>query len=163
MKPSDSDHSLRPVSFIVLGMLATAGPMTSYELEHNARISVGFFWPFPHSQLYAEPRKLVEAGLVDVESEEDGLRALRGWLQRPADAAQTRDPALLQLFFADADPAIGGPLARRKVAELESRLEFLERDDLGGDRPHHRMVLAWGRAQTRSNLEFWRSIAEEAE
>ena len=162
MKPSDSDHSLRPVSYIILGMLATAGPMTSYELEHNARIS-------------AEPRKLEEAGLVDVESEEggrrrrvysiteDGLRALRGWLQRPADAAQTRDPALLQLFFADADPAIVGPLARRKVAELESRLEFLERDDLGGDRPHHRMVLAWGRAQTRSNLEFWRSIAEEAE
>ena len=72
MKPSESDHSLRPVSFIVLGMLATAGPMTSYELEHNARISVGFFWPFPHSQLYAEPRKLEEAGLVDVESEEGG-------------------------------------------------------------------------------------------
>ena len=93
----------------------------------------------------------------------DRLRALRDWLQRPADAAQTRDPALMQLFFADADPAIVGPLARRKVAELESRLEFLERDDLGGDRPHHRMVLAWGRAQTRSNLEFWRSIAEEAE
>ena len=133
MKPSDSDHSLRPVSFIVLGMLATAGPMTSYELEHNARVSVGFFWPFPHSQLYAEPRKLVEAGLVDVESEEGGRR------RRVC------------------------PLARRKVAELESRLEFLERDDLGGDRPHHRMVLAWGRAQTRSNLEFWRSIAEEAE
>ena len=69
----------------------------------------------------------------------------------------------LQMFFADADPAIVGPLARRRVVELESRLEFLERDDLGGDRPHHRMVLAWGRAQTRSNLEFWRSIAEEAE
>ncbi len=105
MKPSDSDHLLRPVSYIVLGLLATTGPMTSHELKHNTRISVEFFWPFPHSQLYAEPRKLEEMGLVNMEPEEggrrrrvysiteDGRRVLRGWLQRPTDAAQTRDPA----------------------------------------------------------------------
>lgn len=92
MTPSESDDRLRPISYIVLGLLATGGPMTGYELEHSARISVGFFWPFPHSQIYAEPRRLERLGLVTVTEEaggrrrrvyavtEDGRAALRAWL-----------------------------------------------------------------------------------
>ena len=148
--------------------------MTGYELEHSARISVGFFWPFPHSQIYAEPRRLERLGLVTVTEEaggrrrrvyavtEDGRAALRAWLAWPPEPAQVRDPAVLRLFFADADPELIGPLARRKVGELQAQLDFLEQPGLGGTSPQHLRVLAWGRAQTRGSLEFWRSVAESA-
>ena len=54
--------------------------------------SVGHFWSFPHSQLYAEPARLAEAGLLTVEQEDggrrrrrysiaaDGQEALQAWL-----------------------------------------------------------------------------------
>ena len=175
MQSSDSDDRLRPVSYIVLGLLATAGPQTSYELKHNASVSVGFFWPFPHSQLYAEPQRLVGLGLLDEVREEggrrrrtytindDGRAALIAWLGEPPEPAQYRDPAMLRLFFAGADPSIVGPLARRQVAQLSAEVEFLNHPGLGGVEPHHRRVLDWGRATTRANLEFWQRLAEQTE
>ena len=62
-----NDHSidvltLTPTGHLVLGMVALFGPMTSYQLEQRVAATVGSFWLFPHSQLYAEPRKLSDAG-----------------------------------------------------------------------------------------------------
>ena len=34
----------------------------------------GNFWPFPHTQLYAEPARLAEAGLLEEAREETGRR-----------------------------------------------------------------------------------------
>jgi hypothetical protein len=38
-------------------MIAAYGPATSYEIKKWADDSVGYFWPFSRSQLYAEPRR----------------------------------------------------------------------------------------------------------
>jgi PadR family transcriptional regulator, regulatory protein AphA len=127
--------ALTPTSYIVLGLLAFAGEATPYELKAGHAGSVGSFWSVPHSQLYAEPDRLAEAGLVSVRREEGGRRrkhyaltdagreALRAWL---ADAgtppAEFREPALLKLFFG-ADPASVAPA---QLAQHRARLERYE-------------------------------------
>ena len=48
---------LGPTSYLVLGMVAVRGPSTPYELKRAVARSVGYFWPFPHAQFYAEPAR----------------------------------------------------------------------------------------------------------
>ncbi|MFC6706807.1 PadR family transcriptional regulator [Flexivirga alba] len=92
-----STSRLTTTSYVVLGMLAMRGPSTSYQLKRAVGRSVGYFWPFPHAQLYSEPKRLVELGLLDVQTEEEGRRrqtfsvtgagltALRRWLREPSE------------------------------------------------------------------------------
>ena len=63
-----------PVSYLVLGIVALRGPSTSYDLKRFVQLSIGHFWPFPHTQLYAEPARLAEAGLLEETREESGRR-----------------------------------------------------------------------------------------
>ena len=69
-----SDIRLGPVSYLVLGITALRGPSTPYDLKRFVQLSIGHFWPFPHTQLYAEPARLAEAGLLDETREQDGRR-----------------------------------------------------------------------------------------
>lgn len=173
MKSSESDRLLRPVSFIVLGLLATAGPQTSYELARNVEVSVSFFWPVPRSQLYAEPKRLAGLGLVSATQEASGRRrrtftitesgqdALVSWLGTPSEPAQYHDPAMLRLFFTDAAPELAMTLAKRRVGELSGMLQFLEHPGLGGTQPAHRRVLSWGQTTVRADLAFWQSILND--
>ena len=69
-----STRSLSPTSYVVLGMIAMRGATTSYDLKRAISHSIGYFWPFPHAQLYAEPRRLVEFGLLSASTEENGRR-----------------------------------------------------------------------------------------
>jgi DNA-binding PadR family transcriptional regulator len=175
MESSESDRPLRPVSFIVLGLLATAGPQTSYELARNVDLSVAHFWPVPRSQLYAEPRRLAGLGLVSAAQEASGRRrrtftitesgrdALVGWLGTPAEPSQYHDPAMLRLFFTDAAPDLALPLAKRRVGELKDMLRFLEQPGLGGTQPAHRRVLSWGPMTVRADLAFWQSVLDDIE
>src|ERR671937_1200150 len=106
-----SNPQLTPVSYVVLGLVAQ-GATTSYDMKQKAARSVGYFWHFPHSQLYAEPARLVELGLLAEEQERGGRRrrtytltkagktVLDGWLRRPtSEPTQGRDTGLLKLFF----------------------------------------------------------------
>jgi PadR family transcriptional regulator, regulatory protein AphA len=99
-------------SYLVLGLLADA-PATSYELKRRVALTVGNFWEFAHSQLYDEPVRLADAGLVEAEAETGGRKrrtyritdagraALAHWLAQPTpDRTDVRDPGLLKLFFA---------------------------------------------------------------
>ena len=61
-----STARLTTTSYVVLGMIAMRGPSTSYDLKRAVGHSVGYFWPFPHAQLYSEPKRLVELGLLEV-------------------------------------------------------------------------------------------------
>ena len=63
-----------PVSYLVLGIVALRGPSTSYDLKRFVQLTIGNFWPFPHTQLYAEPARLAEAGLLEETREETGRR-----------------------------------------------------------------------------------------
>ena len=55
---------LSTTSYLVLGMIALRGPSTPYDLKRAVSRSVGYFWHFPHAQLYSEPDRLADAGLL---------------------------------------------------------------------------------------------------
>lgn len=107
-----TDHRMTATSYLVLGLLAD-GPATSYELKRRVAVSIGNFWEFAHSQLYDEPKRLADAGLVETTAETGGRRrrtytiteagraALGAWLAEPTPGrTDVRDPGLLKLFFA---------------------------------------------------------------
>jgi DNA-binding PadR family transcriptional regulator len=107
-----SSDKLTPTSYLVLGFTARHGPVTSYELKQRVQESLGNFWSFPHSQLYAEPGRLAEAGFLNQKQEAGGRRrrrftiarkgraALTAWLRVPAETpTEIRDLGLLKLFF----------------------------------------------------------------
>lgn len=127
-------------SFVVLGLIALRGPSTTHELKRAVEHSVGFFWPFPHAQLYDEPARLAKAGLLSVSQEDGGRRrktyalaeegdqALRAWLREPVTEA-------FQL---------------RNIAE-----RFTDRSDLAP-----RLIpLSLGRRMEQAALAFWREEA----
>lgn len=103
---------LTPSSYIVLGMVTAFGPATSYDIHQWAESSIGSFWPFSRAQLYAEPKRLTKAGLLNEEQEHGGRRRrlyavteageaqLKGWLKEPTRTpTEIRDLGLLKLYF----------------------------------------------------------------
>src|SRR5499425_2183183 len=89
-KAASQDHSpvrLSPVSCLVLGLIGLRGPSTPYDLKKAVGRSVSYFWPFPHSQLYGEPERLAEAGLLSRKTEQTGRRRKLYSLTRKGDAA----------------------------------------------------------------------------
>lgn len=174
---------LSPTSYVVLGLIALRGSSTPYELKRAVGRSVGYFWPFPHSQLYSEPSRLVKAGLLAVEQEDDGRRrktysvttrgreVIRAWLREPVtEAFQLRDIAELKLFFAElGDDADIVELAREQVRLHEERLGELDaiQTRFRGTKDEvvtRRLVpLRLGRELERTALGFWRGLLEGAE
>jgi len=109
-----SEIRLGPVSYLVLGITALRGPSTPYDLKRFVQLSIGHFWPFPHTQLYAEPERLAEAGLLEETREEGGRRRrhytitdagrerLGEWLEEPVTSpTEIRDLGVLKLFFSE--------------------------------------------------------------
>jgi len=167
-----------PVSYLVLGVVALRGPSTSYDLKRFVQLTVGHFWPFPHTQLYAEPARLADAGLLEESREESGRRrrfysitdagrALLGeWLAEPATTPmEYRDLGLLKLFFAElGEPDNVQALAfeqaeaqRRQVAEYEGIIERY------GERPEYAtrvLTVRLGARLARASAEFWEELAE---
>lgn len=172
-----NEISTGPSTFVVLGLLATGGQMTAYELKRLCSTSIGYFWDFPHSQLYAEANRLTRLGLVSASQEEhgrrrrvlnitdDGRRLLDEWMLQPTEAAtQIRDEGLLKLFFAD---TIDGPatvdLARAQAAGHRRRLEDYRQIDEA--MRHERgtsmyATLELGLAYEEAAVKFWVHVAE---
>lgn len=170
---------LSTTSYVVLGMIALRGPSTSYDLKRAIGRSVGYFWTFPHAQLYSEPKRLQEAGLLDLDEESHGRRrklytitdagreALRQWLSEPVDAHfELRDVAEIKLFFNElAEPDDVLRLAEGQIAQHERRIAVYEDmqhrySDISG--VSSRMVtLQLGLGMERAALTFWRDVAEQ--
>lgn len=125
-----SPPNLTSTSYVVLGLVAGCDGMTSYEMKQLVACSIGYFWPFPHSQLYAEPHRLVQAGLLTGETEEGGRRRttyritargrreLADWLAVPStEPTEIRDLGLLKLYFSEQ----GGPGQRAALAEAQHK------------------------------------------
>ena len=168
-----------PVSYLVLGIVAVRGPSTSYDLKRFVQLSIGHFWPFPHTQLYAEPARLAEAGLLEETQEESGRRRrfyaitdagrelLGEWLAEPVTTPmEYRDLGLLKLFFSElTEPEQVQVLAReqadaqrRQVEEYEALFErFRGRPDLS----RRLLSLELGTKLARASLEFWEELATE--
>lgn len=169
-----SRSSLTPVSYLVLGWIAQ-GPATPYDLKRRVAQSVGYFWNFPHSQLYAEPARLVKLGLLEEEQEMTGRRrhvysitdvgrqALESWLREPtSEPPQIRDIGLLKLFF-------GGATDTESVVALAHAQERSHREKLATYEAIEREVpeeaafglatLQMGFTVERAFIEFWSGIA----
>jgi DNA-binding PadR family transcriptional regulator len=171
------EPSLTPTSYLVLGLVGHLGRCTSYEMKTVVAGSIGYFWTFPHSQLYAEPARLVGLGLLAEEQEASGRRrrtfeltkagrtALRRWLSEPTDLpTEIRDLALLKLFFgSQADPDEVTRLATEAAAGHQARLDEYEaiaaRVPAGVDQ-HQLATLALGIRYERASLTYWQTLAE---
>lgn len=106
---------LSPTGRVILGLLHSES-RTGYEIKSVVDNSTRFFWAASYGQIYPELKRLEAAGLVEVESAEEGGRrraryaitaagrdALHAWLT--SDAAlvhEMRDEGLLKFFFSDA-------------------------------------------------------------
>jgi PadR family transcriptional regulator AphA len=167
-----SSPQLTPISYVVLGMVAE-GATTSYDMKQKASRSVGYFWNFPHSQLYAEPGHLVELGLLDEEREAEGRRrrvytlttagrkALDDWLREPtSEQPQIRDAGLLKLFFGEGLSADEiAELARAQEEAHRARLAVYETKADTVTNPNHAAVVRAGLLHERTFAEFWREIS----
>jgi PadR family transcriptional regulator, regulatory protein AphA len=167
---------LGPTSYLVLGLLRSVGPSTPYELEQWVDASLGHFWSFPHSQLYAEPSRLAAAGLVHESREasgrrrrtltvtDAGRRALEEWLAEPVGTpSEIRDLALLKLFFgsAAADPAhVRANAEAQLAAHREKAAVYDGLAAVDGLDPHVAATLRFGRAYEAAAIAFWTSVAE---
>lgn len=168
-----STIALTPTSYVVLGCLA-AGPATPYDLKQAVTEGVGYFWTFPHSQLYSEPARLAQAGLVTEQREEAGRRrrvfsiteagrqALEEWLGDPAsDLPEIRDIGLLKLFFADnTGPEHVVALARRQSELHGQRLKLYEALSEVADGGTAAATLGLGLAWEKAATTFWTDIAQ---
>jgi PadR family transcriptional regulator, regulatory protein AphA len=167
---------LSSTSYLVLGLIALRGPSASYDLKRAVGRSVGYFWPFPHTQLYDEPMRLVEAGLLTTTSDDHGrrrrtysltprgLEVLREWLN-DSDARiwQVRDEGELKLFFSElADDGAVGKLAAEQARFHEARLgelqAMLERYAGIDDLTNRLAPLLLGVRVERTCLDFWQEV-----
>ena len=62
------------MSYVVLGLVARDGPSTVCPLKTAVGRGIAHFWPFPHSQIYAETGRLAGLGLLAEEREHTGRR-----------------------------------------------------------------------------------------
>jgi DNA-binding PadR family transcriptional regulator len=163
---------LNPTSYIVLGLLEQAGEATPYELKRMVGASVGNLWSMQHAQLYTEPERLMAAGLVSVQREQEGRRrkrykltdggrqALHAWLAQPtSDLAELRDPGLLQLFFG-ADPQA---LADAQISAHRAKLDEYERlRAAAGGQPASGplLTLEAGIGHEREWIRFWSGLRD---
>ena len=169
--------TLTPTSYVVLGCLALGGPATAYRIEQAVAPSIGRFWSFPHSQLYSEPARLVQLGLLAQTQEDGGRRrrtyaitdagraALAAWVATPTDELpEVRDVAMLKLSFGavvDADDR--QRLAAAQVAAHRDRLAEYAGVAEQQVPPPAALPLEFGMAFHASAAQFWASLAEGAQ
>ena len=151
----------------MLGLIELAGEATPYALKQAVSLSLGNFWTLQHAQLYSEPERLAEAGLLKERREEGGRRrrhysitrkgreALAEWREAPSERVlELRDLGLLKVFFG-ADPADVAEdqleMYRRKLAEYEG----LKRIDVGAQPRGPWLTLDAGIRHTKTSIEFW--------
>ena len=166
------DIRLTPVSYIVLGLVNWAGEATPYELKQMVAASIGEFWSIQHAQLYTEPERLAQAGLLTEDQEKGGRRrkryavtpagraALEEWLATPtADWTELRDPGLLQLFLG-ADPAALAEVQLRTHRAKLAEYEAMHDSSQAGGLPGPRLALEAGLAHEREWIRFWERLAQ---
>jgi DNA-binding PadR family transcriptional regulator len=161
---------LTTTSYIVLGFISLLGEATPYDLKRMVAISVGHFWSFPHSQLYAEPQRLAEAGHLTVRQEQGGRRrklyelsptgraALEQWRAAPVEgSSEIRDPATLKLFFG-AEPRRLAQGEREKVLAELAELERIREENRAALRLGPQLALDYGTHMLRASLSFWERV-----
>jgi DNA-binding PadR family transcriptional regulator len=104
---------LTTTSYAVLAVLSLRDHST-YDLIRQMRLSMHYMWPRAESNVYAEPRRLVEAGLATAREEWNGQRrrtiysitragraALADWIASPSARPRYENEALVKVMFAE--------------------------------------------------------------
>lgn len=94
----------------LLGLLAE-GPASGYDLAQRFQEALGPVWPARHPKIYAELARLLDGGLIELDSEgargrksyritENGLAEVRRWLtEEDVDHTLRVEPLLRSFFF----------------------------------------------------------------
>lgn len=167
---------LTTTSYLVLGLIGHLGAATSYDLKKAVAGTIGGFWSVPHSQLYAEPARLAELGLLVEDQEEHGRRRrtytltaagraeLDRWLALPGDdGTELRDLSLLKLYFGgQAGPGAVRRIAERAATTHRRRLaayEQLVANPPGSTDVHQLAILALAARYEEEAVAFWSAVA----
>ena len=102
---------LTTTSYAILGLLAIK-PWSTYELTKQMRRTFSHIWPRAESNVYAEPKRLVEAGLARAETQsvgrrprtlylitDEGLRALGQWVGTSSGPSHYESETLVKVLF----------------------------------------------------------------
>jgi len=113
IESKSQERALTTTSYAVLSVLAIRDHST-YELTKQMRLSLHYLWPRAESNVYAEPKRLVAAGLAESRDEwtggrrrtvysvtEAGRAALAEWLASQSAAPRWESEAALKVFFAE--------------------------------------------------------------
>ncbi len=126
-----------PITYSVLGLLASMGPMSGYDVKRVFDHMLSPMWSAAHSQIYKELRRMENLGWVTMEREEQedrpdrkvyqitekGQEALANWQTQPPDVIQLRDELLLKLLFGKfAPPGAIATNVRESIMSHEQRL-----------------------------------------
>jgi PadR family transcriptional regulator AphA len=107
------DRALTTTSYAVLSVLSLR-PHSTYDITRQMRLSMHYLWPRAESNVYAEPRRLVEAGLATAREEWNGQRrrtvyaitergrdALAEWLASASGPQRYECEALVKVLFGE--------------------------------------------------------------
>lgn len=166
-------------SFALLGLLSIR-PWTTYELASQMRRNFRFFWPRAESNLYTEPKRLVEGGWATAESRPVGRRrrtiysispkgrkALERWLTQQASPSRLEaEPLVKFAFAANSDKAHVLENLRRFHDDAITRQdnlrsifgEYVREQDPFPQRVHINVViyqLLWEHACADANWASW--------
>jgi PadR family transcriptional regulator, regulatory protein AphA len=108
-----ADRQLTTTSYAILGLLGIR-PWSTYELTKQMQRSLHHIWPRAESNVYAEPKRLVEAGLARAEAQKIGQRprtlytitrkgrkTLERWLQTESAPTRVESETLVKVLFAN--------------------------------------------------------------
>jgi PadR family transcriptional regulator AphA len=113
IESKSQDRSLTTTSYGVLAILSLRDHST-YDLIRQMKRSLHYMWPRAESNVYAEPKRLVDAGLVMAREEWSGKRrrtvysitatgrsVLANWLSAPSSPERYESEALVKILFAE--------------------------------------------------------------
>jgi PadR family transcriptional regulator, regulatory protein AphA len=107
----DDGRQLTTTSYAILCLLAIR-PWSTYELAKQMRRSLHHIWPRAESNVYAEPKRLLEGGLATAEVQKVGERprtlytitpqgrqALERWLETESAPTRVESETLVKVLF----------------------------------------------------------------
>jgi DNA-binding PadR family transcriptional regulator len=113
IESKSQERALTTTSYAVLAVLALREHST-YDLTKQMRLSMHYIWPRAESNMYAEPKRLVAAGLAASRKESTGNRprtiysitdagrkALTRWLASASNPQRYESEALIKVMFAE--------------------------------------------------------------
>jgi DNA-binding PadR family transcriptional regulator len=143
--------TLSTTSCALLGLLSVR-PWTTYELANQTKRSLRFFFPRAERHLYAEVKRLADAGLARSETTFTGKRrtttyaitpagrkALRDWLRTEPAPPVLEAEILVRSFFADSgrreDLLAALEVAREQAIAAQRELATMAQSSLDGEAP----------------------------